>query len=210
MQNAVNAVADAEFVLLRFEVNVRGALLVSFPDDLVDELDDARLLIVLCDFFVSREFEIERHLLAHLIEGFRADAIILLEGLFDLGFGRERELHGAMSVEAHGVEHGGIKRIAYCDLHRAIFHGGRQDVVLEGDLGGNLETRLVFRSEFGEVEIRPVQSSSEALEKSILRQTEFAGEKGEKRILRSIFHGDAPSLLHLLILVGHHSEDGGK
>ena len=63
VQDAVNAVADAQFVLLRFEVNVRGAVLVGFPDDLVDELDDAGFLVALGDFLVADQ-QFQRFVLA--------------------------------------------------------------------------------------------------------------------------------------------------
>ena len=46
VQNAVDAVANAQIVLERLDVNVRGALVDRFADDLVDELDDAGLRIV--------------------------------------------------------------------------------------------------------------------------------------------------------------------
>ena len=44
LQQAVDAVADAEAVLLRLDVDVAGPLVGGLDEDLVDELDDRRLL----------------------------------------------------------------------------------------------------------------------------------------------------------------------
>ncbi len=43
VQHAVDAVADAQVVLHGLDVDVRRALVERFADDLVHELDDARL-----------------------------------------------------------------------------------------------------------------------------------------------------------------------
>ena len=43
VQDAVDAVTNAQIVLQRLDVNIRGALDDRFADDLVDELDDATL-----------------------------------------------------------------------------------------------------------------------------------------------------------------------
>src|SRR5204863_83249 len=39
MENAVNTVADAQLIFGRFEMNVRRAIFVGFPNDLVDKFD---------------------------------------------------------------------------------------------------------------------------------------------------------------------------
>jgi len=53
MQNAVDAIPNAQLVLGRLEVNVRRAVFISFPDDLVDEFDDAGFLVALGDFLIG-------------------------------------------------------------------------------------------------------------------------------------------------------------
>ena len=59
-------------------MNVRRAVLVRFPDDLVDELDDAGLLVALGDFLVLADEQFERlSSSADLIKRFGADAVIL-------------------------------------------------------------------------------------------------------------------------------------
>ena len=52
MENAVDAIADAQFVFRRLEVDVRRAVFERFPHDLIDEFDDAGFLVAFGDFFV--------------------------------------------------------------------------------------------------------------------------------------------------------------
>ena len=52
VQHAVHAIADAQVVFHRFEVDVGGAFLERFPDDLVDELDDAGFLVAAFEIFL--------------------------------------------------------------------------------------------------------------------------------------------------------------
>ena len=91
VQNAVDAVADAQFVFGRLKMNVRRAVLVSFPDDLVDELDDAGFLVAFGDFLVFADQQFERLVLGDFIEGFRAHAVVSFQRLFDLRLGRQRQ-----------------------------------------------------------------------------------------------------------------------
>ena len=85
MQDAVHAVTDAELVLRRLEVNIRRPILERLPDDLVDELDHAGVLVALGDFLVLVEENIERILLVVLefLERLGADAVKFLERLLD-------------------------------------------------------------------------------------------------------------------------------
>ena len=71
VQDAVNAVADAQLVLRRLEVDVRRAVLVGFPDDLVDELDDAGFLVALGDFLVLADEQFQRLVLVPSRRAFR-------------------------------------------------------------------------------------------------------------------------------------------
>jgi hypothetical protein len=66
VQDAVDAVADAQFVLGRLEMDVGGAVLEGLPDDLVDELDDAGFLVALGDLLVLADEQFERLVILHL------------------------------------------------------------------------------------------------------------------------------------------------
>jgi hypothetical protein len=82
LQFAVNAVADAKFVLERFEVDVRGAQLNRVLQNLVDEADDGRLVfggfieVGVLGVFIN---DLEAFFLVERADGVRADA----ETLFD-------------------------------------------------------------------------------------------------------------------------------
>ena len=115
------------------------AVLVGFPDDLVDELDDAGFLVGLGDFLVQRQVQVHRGLiLVHFVQGFGADAVEILQRLFDFTFGRQGELHRAPGVETHGVEHRRIERVADRHLQRAVLHLRRA--------ARSIERRLWWRS----------------------------------------------------------------
>ena len=177
MQDAVDAIPDAQLVLRRFKVDVRGAVLERFPDDLVDEFDDARLLVVLRDFLVDGQIQVHGLGFAHFIERFRADAVIFFKRLFDLRLRRQSELHRHVRVEFHRVHHRRVKWIAHHDLQQAVFQGSRQDGILKGDFSGKLVPRLRCNSQLGQVQIRPVQRRRQALDENILRHTAFARHK---------------------------------
>ncbi len=49
VENAVNPIADAQFLFHRFDMDVGGALAVGLGDDLVDETDDRGILPHLAD-----------------------------------------------------------------------------------------------------------------------------------------------------------------
>ncbi len=72
VEDAVDAVADAEIVFERLDVDVRRALGDGFADDLVDELDHAGLGIVVRD--------VERGVLLDALEG----AVVLEDFLEDI------------------------------------------------------------------------------------------------------------------------------
>ena len=120
VQDAVNAVADAQLVFRRLEMNVRRAVLERLPDDLVDELDDAGFLVALGDFLVLAHQQFERLVFGHLIERLGADAVILLERLLDLDLGGQGKPHRAARVEPHRVEHRRVERVAHRHLQRAV------------------------------------------------------------------------------------------
>ena len=60
MQDAVDAISDAQFVFGRLKVNVGGAILVGLPDDLIDELDDAGFLVALGNFLVDWKVQVNQ------------------------------------------------------------------------------------------------------------------------------------------------------
>ena len=210
VQDAVNAVADPQFVLRRLEMDVRRAVFKGLPDDLVDKFDDAGFLVALGDFLVLAHEEFEGFILGHFVQGFRADAVILFEGLVEFRLGRERELDRDAGVEPDGVHHGGVKRVADGHLQLPFLELDRKDGILKRNLGGNLFARLRRDAHLGQVKIRPAQRLGHLLQKNVLRNPAFPADKGEQRLLRTVFRRHAPGLVPLLELVGGDQGDLGK
>ena len=207
MQNAVNAVANAQFILRRLKVYVRRAVLERLPDDLVDEFDDAGLLIVLGDFLVVGDFQFHRLVIAHFIERFGADAVIFLQRLFDFSFRRERELHRHPRVEPHSIHHRGIEWIAYGHLQCAIVHVRGQDGILKRDLRGNFVPRLRRSCVLGQIQKWPAERLRQLLEKSVLGHAALAGDEPEQRLRRAVVCGGAPRLAPVVKLDGRRVGD---
>ena len=79
VQHAVDAVADAQVVFQRLDVDVGRALVQRLAHDLVDEADDGRLGVLLVED-VDLLLQVERGVvdvapLEDLVEGRRADAV---------------------------------------------------------------------------------------------------------------------------------------
>ena len=177
MQDAVNAVADAQFVLLRLEMDVGGAVLEGLPNDLVDEFDDAGLLVAFGDLLVLDQ-QFQRLVVAgHFVQGFGADAVILFEGLFQFVLGGQAEGDRLAGVELDGVEHGGVERIADGDEEAAVLEFGGEDGILEGDFGGDLLARFGGDIHLGNLDERPAERLGERLEENVLGGTAFAGDE---------------------------------
>ncbi len=130
-------------------MNVRRAVLVRFPDDLVDELDDAGLLVALGDFLVLAHHQFHRVVFGHLVESFRADAVVFFERFLDFDLRGQRELDWHPRVEAHRVHHRRVERVARGHLQHAVVDGHGQHGILERDLRGDFGADLVFDGEFG-------------------------------------------------------------
>ena len=101
VKNAIDAITNPQLVFGRLEMNICGAIFVGFPNDLVNELDNAGFLIALGNFFVFADEQFKRFVFGDLAECLSADAIEFLERLFDFLFRRERKLHRTMGVELH-------------------------------------------------------------------------------------------------------------
>ena len=87
VQDAVDAVADAQIVFQRLDVDIRGALVDRFADDLVDEFNHARLRVVIGDvlrLLALLAAVVGARGLQDLLEGFRAHAVERLDGADEL------------------------------------------------------------------------------------------------------------------------------
>ena len=60
MQDAIDAVANAQLVFRRLKMNIGRAVLVGLPDHLVDKFNHAGFLVAFGDFFVRWQLQIQR------------------------------------------------------------------------------------------------------------------------------------------------------
>ncbi len=141
----IDAVADAEVVGEGFDVDVGGALVECFADDLVDEFHDAGfgVFIGVDDVgFVLRVGElvvVEVAAFEDLFEGIGADAVESAEGFVDAFAGGHAPVEGDVEFlggglvgdEVEGVE-GGEDEAA---LVAFAFDGDGEEAVFEGDAG---------------------------------------------------------------------------
>src|SRR5713226_1326491 len=200
VQNAVNAVADAQFVLRRLEMDVGRAVLKRLPDNLIDEFDDARFLVAFRDLLVLAHEQLDRLVLGQFIEGFRADSVILFERLFDFPARRQRELDRGSGVKLHGIEHPGIERVADDDLQGVVLKIDRERVVLERDLGRDLVARFGRHGELAQIDKRPAQRARQLLQENLLRNAAFPANEFQQRFGRAVARRDLPGLAPLLKL----------
>ena len=195
VQDAVHAVTDAELILGRLEVNIGRPILERLPDDLVDELDHAGVLVALGDFLVLVEENLKRLVVVlEFLKRLGADAVKFLERLFDFAARRQRQLDGAAGVELHGIDHCRVERVADGHLERAVLGVDRQDEMLESHLGGHPLARLGGRADLFQVNETQIHRLGQALEEGVLGQPLFPGKKRQQRFLGTVFSGHTPLL----------------
>ncbi len=203
VQDAVDAVSDAQVVFERLDVDVGGALDDGFADDLVDELDDARLGVVARD--VLRELivlvVVGARGLENFLERFRADAVERLDGAHELAARDDvpLELAAAELLLREPARHG-IEDVEGRELDRGVARGERQDLVLEDEAARQqlqhaaldargfeiverrLEELRQFRGELVFIDLAGVQH---------LGRPRLAGGRLDRRELRGVFVRDA-------------------
>ena len=123
LQHAVNAVADAEFVLERLEVDVRRAQFDGVGQDLVDEPDDRGVLggvVEVGILLAVLVHDLERRLLVQGVNGVGADAQVFLHLALDGFGGREHGLDLQAGKGLEGVQALGGEEPAGGDFHGAV------------------------------------------------------------------------------------------
>ena len=202
VQDAVNAVADAQLVLRRLEMDVRGAVLEGLPYNLVDKLDDAGFLVAFGDLLVLDQQLQRLVVLGDFVECFRAHAVELLEAFLDFGVGGQRESHRDPRVELDGAEHGAVKGVADGDLQLAVLELSGKDRVLEGDLGGDALAGFRGHVRLGDIDKRPAQRLGQFLEEGLLRQALLPRDKREQRVRGAGLNRHAPGFVPVVKLPG--------
>ena len=118
-QDAVDAVADPEILLVRLEVEVGGALAHRLVHDGVHEADDGPILLGADDRIAAAQAQL-LSLLANQELQPAAERPVAIHGFPDVGLGRDhhldlesrRGLHFVQGHEVEGIAHGDRERVA--------------------------------------------------------------------------------------------------
>jgi hypothetical protein len=145
-QHAVDAVADADVLLVALEVDVRRPAVHRVGEDAVDQLDHRRLLhrrrqradrklllAVLDDLHV-----LGLDLLEQVVDLFvRAALVLLLDDLAQREVARDHRLDVQAGDELEVVQHPQVRGVGHRHRERAPHPAQRQHLVADGDLAGN-------------------------------------------------------------------------
>ena len=147
VEDAVDAVADAEVVAERFEVDVGRALVEALAEDLVHELHDRGFGVVfpdLVDFLLHAAGEVVLAAFEEFLESIGADAVGALERFEKAAPGGHDRANWAAPVLGDGLPRGVVKRVESKEPHFAALDGGLgNDQLAEREAGGKFLTHLL-------------------------------------------------------------------
>ena len=176
-------------------MDVGRPVLEGLPNDLVDELDDAGVLIVSGDFAPAVDLQFNGVvLLGHFVEGFGSDAVILLQCLFDLTAGGQSVPNSPTHIELNARQHGRIERIGHSDRQHSAFIRKGDDGELESHLGADALANLRSDAEFGQIDKLDGQGGRQLLKKRLFSQTGFPSEEGQSGLGTTALDRTPPSL----------------
>ena len=178
MENAVDAVTDAQFIFRRFEMNVGRPVLEGFPNDLVDELDDAGVLIIAGDLTPAVDLQLDRVVFfGHFVERLGTDAVVLLQRLFDFGTGGQSVPNSPADIELNTRQHGRVEGIGHSHHQHPSLIQKRNDRELESHLGADALANFRSDTELGQIDKLEGQGRGQLLKKGLFSQTSLPREK---------------------------------
>ena len=156
VQDAVDAIANAQIVLERLDVNVGRALEDRFANDLVHEFHDRRFRIVRVQ--VGARFDVlqcfERAIrFQDFVERFRADAVERFHRAQNLRARHEHPFGRFLQKLRRELAADRVKQIVGREHDRVFLHLDRQDVMLENEPARQDRKRLADRSFFASIEM---------------------------------------------------------
>ena len=147
VENAVDAVADAEVVAEGFKVDVSRSLVETLAEDLIHELHDRGLGVVLVhhgDFLLHAAGEVVLAAFEEFLESVGADAVGALERFEKAAPGGHDRANGAAPVLGDGLPRGVVKRVESKEPHFATLDGRLgNDQLAEREAGGKFLTHLL-------------------------------------------------------------------
>jgi len=164
LQDAVDAVAQAQRALERLDVDVGTVHADRFGDDQIDEADHAGLLGLDRDVVI---FLILRHRLGfgdEQVDGLRAESVEVGQGHRDVALGAEHEIDAGVEHHAQAVDRGQVRHAARGELEDAVLESQRHDAVAQGNLGGDLVDGLLLDLKIADVVERDAAGFGEGLE----------------------------------------------
>ena len=149
LQQAVDAVADAEAVLLRLDVDVAGPLVGRLDEDLVDQLDDRRFLgllgqlaVVGLDVFEQLDLVLGRAPATSAVTVSPPTPKCVLDEPGDLARAGQHRLDVQAGERLQLVEGVDVERVAGGDDERAVVPGERHQVAAVDQLQRHAGERL--------------------------------------------------------------------
>ncbi len=196
VQDAIGAVADAQVVFERFDVDVGGALVDGGADDLVDEIDDGGLgvfLIELVGFLGELVVELfARATFEDFLECFRTDAVALAQAVEDEFAGGHGPVMG-FATERFGdellAEH--VEGVVGQEPDAVLVLPDGENVVAEGEANGELLPQFGRHFGFGLVPPRQAVVGGYSGEESFFVNAGLVENRGDEGTLlgNGVFDG---------------------
>ena len=167
MQQAVDAVANPQFVLERLDVNVRRAQRKRVAENLVDEADDARVfggLIEIAVVLAVVRDDLKTFLLFEQVERVRTDAEMFLDLALQGRAGREDGLELEVGKRLEAVQPRRGEQSAERDLDVPVFLAQRQHLFPQEDARREARQNRTVRLDVFQRRVRQPVFAGEPLE----------------------------------------------
>ena len=187
VEHAVDAVADAEVLAERLEMDVGGALLEALAEDLVHELHHRGLGIVLVHdvhLLLRAAGDVVLAALEQFLEGLRADAVGFFEGFEQAAAGGHDRADGALPMLGDGGEARVVEGVEAQELQFAAIdlRLGEHDLA-EGEAGGEFFADILDGGHIVFLAPGEVEAGGEGFQEILLADELGIEDRGDRRAL---------------------------
>ena len=200
LQHAVDAIPDRHLVFVRLDVDVARTFVHRFEDDLVDQLDDARLLRHLQQIFAPLDHAairvdiIRAH---HLVERIAAQAVVRLDQLVDVLARGKHRLDVQSRHQPDVIKRIQIEGIARRHVERAVRARDGNELLAINHLGRQRAERLRVDGHVLQIRHRDVQLLGHHLQQPSLGQHAQLDDRAiQAQSLRLVQGSRLAELLH--------------